>query len=234
MKYLKLFNNEIDYDTWLKSDDFITPYVSKNKDNNYINYQKRLPLPYDKKIEYLESTGYQHIITELYGNENIGFEVKFNFSSTSSPEDSNSTTIFGARHSPSSNGLQVSAFHGGTVQYAGSLISGLAFNEINIDYIVKLLDNGIYVNDSYRTTLNNNEFITPNYITLFALNQNGTIIEHLSGKIYYVKFFNKLTLETLGDFIPVRKNGIGYMYDKISNKLFSNQGTGEFILGPDK
>jgi hypothetical protein len=27
---------------------------------------------------------------------------------------------------------------------------------------------------------------------------------------------------------------MGYMYDKISGKLFENKGTGNFILGPDK
>lgn len=32
------------------------------------------------------------------------------------------------------------------------------------------------------------------------------------------------------DLIPVRKNGKGYMYDRISGELF---GTGDFIVGPD-
>jgi len=35
------------------------------------------------------------------------------------------------------------------------------------------------------------------------------------------------------DLIPVRVGQVGYMYDKISNKLFGNSGTGSFILGPD-
>ena len=35
------------------------------------------------------------------------------------------------------------------------------------------------------------------------------------------------------DFIPVRKNGVGYMYDSISGELFGNAGTGDFILGND-
>jgi len=36
------------------------------------------------------------------------------------------------------------------------------------------------------------------------------------------------------DFIPVRKEGVGYMYDKVSRQLFGNSGTGNFILGNDK
>ena len=35
--------------------------------------------------------------------------------------------------------------------------------------------------------------------------------------------------------IPVRKDGVGYMYDKISGQLFGNAaGTGAFVIGPDK
>ena len=36
------------------------------------------------------------------------------------------------------------------------------------------------------------------------------------------------------DMIPVRVGNVGYMYDKVSRKLFGNAGTGYFILGPDK
>jgi hypothetical protein len=36
------------------------------------------------------------------------------------------------------------------------------------------------------------------------------------------------------DLVPVRIGNVGYMYDKVSGKLFGNAGTGNFILGPDK
>jgi hypothetical protein len=35
------------------------------------------------------------------------------------------------------------------------------------------------------------------------------------------------------DFIPVRKGTVGYLYDRVSGKLFGNAGTGDFVLGPD-
>lgn len=35
------------------------------------------------------------------------------------------------------------------------------------------------------------------------------------------------------DLIPVRVGDVGYMYDKVSGKLFGNAGTGAFVLGPD-
>lgn len=35
------------------------------------------------------------------------------------------------------------------------------------------------------------------------------------------------------DLIPVRKDGLGFMYDRVSGQLFGNEGTGAFVLGPD-
>lgn len=32
--------------------------------------------------------------------------------------------------------------------------------------------------------------------------------------------------------VPVKVNGVGYMYDKVSKQLFGNSGTGTFIMGP--
>lgn len=36
------------------------------------------------------------------------------------------------------------------------------------------------------------------------------------------------------DLIPVRKGSTGYLYDRVSGRLYGNAGTGSFILGPDK
>ena len=36
------------------------------------------------------------------------------------------------------------------------------------------------------------------------------------------------------DFIPVRKGTVGYLYDRVSGKLFGNAGSGDFVLGQDK
>ena len=51
-------------------------------------------------------------------------------------------------------------------------------------------------------------------------------------RLYSSKIYENGVL--IQDLIPVRKDGKGYMYDRVSKKLFSNGGTGEFIIGPDK
>ncbi len=33
--------------------------------------------------------------------------------------------------------------------------------------------------------------------------------------------------------VPVRKNGVGYLFDRVSGQLFGNAGTGDFVLCPD-
>ena len=35
------------------------------------------------------------------------------------------------------------------------------------------------------------------------------------------------------DFHPVRRNGVGYLYDRVSGALFGNAGTGAFEYGSD-
>jgi hypothetical protein len=71
-------------------------------------------------------------------------------------------------------------------------------------------------------------------IALFGTIHDGVFVtnEPFVGRIYYCQISQGVNL--VRDFIPVRVGNVGYMYDKISGKLFENQGTGNFILGPDK
>lgn len=54
----------------------------------------------------------------------------------------------------------------------------------------------------------------------------------LYGRFYAFKWYkaDKLVL----DIIPVRKGDTGYLYDKVSGKMYENTGEGRFALGPDK
>ena len=51
------------------------------------------------------------------------------------------------------------------------------------------------------------------------------------GKVYefWIYYGDELKLH----FIPVRKNGVGYMYDTVSGELFGNSGSGTFTYGND-
>jgi hypothetical protein len=110
---------------------------------------------------------------------------------------------------------------------------------------------GFYDNERHIIELNNNGGNNPSYAkiddntyelqivtsveggnSIFLFAQNATTIRPSKYKIYSSKIYEGDVL--VQDLIPVKKDGKGYMYDKVSKKLFSNGGTGEFIIGADK
>ena len=83
----------------------------------------------------------------------------------------------------------------------------------------------------HTNTATNNTFSSSCNLFLFGTNYNGTPGPTGGLRIYMFKFTNNSTL--VRDMIPVRIGNVGYMYDRISCKLFDNAGNGQFILGPD-
>lgn len=191
--------------------------------------------PYDAEIEYLESTGYTYI--------NLGISAKnttkFDFSVMAT--DSQTGFLFGSRVAASNKTFDIFC------KYQ----SGATDNGIRWDYNtasirnanVLPLNNKIRFNNlsspnilkysSYSLSATNVTFSNGVPMHLMGLNLNNT--GHSNGpngcRYYYFKLYDNSTL--LLDLIPVRKGGIGYMYDKISGQLFGNAGSGEFILGKD-
>jgi len=83
---------------------------------------------------------------------------------------------------------------------------------------------------SYTVAISNNNIILSNSnIYLFSDGPRGRM--KFNGKIKYAKIYINNTL--VRDFIPVRIGTTGYMFDKVTGKMFGNSGTGNFVLGPD-
>ena len=70
-------------------------------------------------------------------------------------------------------------------------------------------------------------------ILLFTANRGGKPNLRETSTIRIIDMVILRSGAELMHLIPVRKGDVGYMYDKVSGKLFSNAGTGAFILGPD-
>jgi len=234
MKHIKLFETTSAYNNWLNSDNYITPYIVKDKEQDKVFYQKKILLPYDSEIEYLEATGTQHINTNLICSGEYRFKIKFMCNSLRSPEDGNSASIFGSRTSATIKDYQLSTFKNGCFGYYG-LHTNLGINSLNTEYIVEFIEDKLFINNDKRLNNLNTSFTTSSPLFLFALYQssNNNICEHFIGRIYYFKIYDENNNIIL-DMIPVRKNGIGYMFDKVTNQLFENSGTSNFILGLDK
>lgn len=191
-------------------------------------------LPYDAQIEYLESDGNAYIDTGLFGNQNTDYEVKTMFTkNTSYPY------VFGAQQADKQRRFSLMEGSYNTFYYVANddtlernlSLSSAEQTGINV---VKKVGREIYVNNTLKVTLNNTNYTTPVTITLYAGNQTGGVRSgnrFTNGKIYYIKFYESNVL--VRDFIPVRVGTTGYMYDKVSGKLFGNDGSGQFILGED-
>lgn len=116
----------------------------------------------------------------------------------------------------------------GTEDHDNDTISGI---EMNTKYNIVLKDNQITINDKvYPLKFNHLQYpFTTNQIRIF--NRPDNPIRQIIGRLYY--FSIKSEGNKVFDLIPVRIGDEGYMYDKVSGKLFGNSGTGKFILGPD-
>ena len=184
---------------------------------------------YDAKVEYLESDGTAYIDTGIKANQDTIIELEYKC------VDASAARIFGARGAD----YKTNAFMASFVS-ASDLRTSFNYDNIsNVNYLIfsvsvddgnwhtiKSNGNGHRQIDNITKTGNHSNFTTPYNVILFGYNNNGTIA---TGKI----MIRKCKLNSL-DLIPVRKNGVGYLYDKASGALFGNAAeSGAFSYGED-
>ena len=202
------------------------------------------PLPYDAEVEYLEGTGTQYIDTGFYPrttNVNIKVENKFNKSTLAG-----NNCILGARtNTQGDNGFKLPNFYSHTIECQGLVGVGSQSHQgdligefdIDTDYTfycdIKKDSQNFYINGvlNKALTASISSCDSGGTLYMFAMHQNGTRWQ-FKGKIYYCKIWQDDVL--VRDYIPVRVGTTGYMYDRCTNTLFGNDGTGSFVLGPDK
>lgn len=184
-------------------------------------------LPYDAEVEYLQSTGTQYINTGIVPTNDTGALIKVVCS------DNSDVYFIGMRQNTGNTrwgiGHSANGFYWCYNSYQTSNRLTGTTGQLWLNYINSKKFNGLYNRTTKEQALSTLSF-TPTYpIWLFGFSgQNST---KWKGKIYYcvITEGNNIVM----DLIPVRKNGVGYMYDKISKTLYGNAGTGSFTLGPD-
>ena len=196
-------------------------------------------LPYDAEIEYLESTGTQYIDT-LYTYP-FGVDITFKYTQLT-----NNTVLCGMRNKGDcdSGGFILVNYSN---KFLFSVGAGWVLNRefANADLDIHRLQynkyNSFAIYDGVSIVLDKYTYKADDLASfcLFAEHgRNGLYGQFIvrlysSSRIYNCKLYdNNNTI--VRDFIPVRKGNVGYMYDKVSGKLFGNAGTGAFILGPDR
>ena len=209
--------------------DFINAHsISTNKGNiikitrnNEILWQR----PYKRQVMYIEATSGQYIDIGLKATGNTDVYLEFN---------GNLVNIFGSRSSWSSNAFSLNAgggkraFNYGNYSQSVNLTSTISQTD-NEWHKVSMVRGGICTIDSWSKTYGKYTFTTPNNLILFGCLTNGVMnSDSGSAKLSYFKMYEDGIL--VRDMIPVLDHyDIPCMYDKVTNQLFYNNGTGEFI-----
>lgn len=187
-------------------------------------------LPYDAEVEYLESTGK----SGFYINTGIGrpsafvsaeIQTKVQFTSTSGRQIAGATDDFYFGVNSNRWECSYNAYHGTADTNVHDFAKSMSIAN-NRNYINVYVDgNSIWSNNlAYKAS----EFGVNIGIFNYSVNSTtGWQARVFSEKIY-------VNSELVFDGIPVRKDGVGYFYDKVSGRLFGNNGTGIFIIGNDK
>lgn len=186
-------------------------------------------LPYDAEIQYLRSTGTQWIDTGIIPKTNTKAQFKFMNSVVTGDCILGYTDINDKKSWRFFNYSSKAYLDLPGANNTRNRISG---GTINAGVIYNLEIGNIYVKNLSTGTNIISGTASPSFVGLNTIRLNNDGNGRTSKNyFYYVKIFEGSSL--VRDMIPVRVGQIGYMYDKVSEQLFGNAGTGNFTLGPD-
>ena len=194
--------------------------------------------PYDAEVEYLEnaSGGGQYIDTGVLLTDDSTFEVVYQ--PLEFPTDSNGAYVVCGSRSDVSNVQRIIALHSA---HDGQNYTCIQKGGFDTNWRV-LYESG-FVTVRIGPTLgaiNLYEFNLPSVQSsntpMYLFGQYADIDPSLFAAKYRLRVSSFKMWQgsnLVRDFIPVRKNGVGCFYDKVSGQLFGNQGTGAFLYGSD-
>lgn len=194
-------------------------------------------LPYDAEVEYLESTGTQYIDTGVKADGSTVVKCALSVVRRLT----NGYVVWGAAKGDGSSGIYDAVALSEKYNNPSTLHLLDTYNNNNMqsisygqDLLVEcvLSDGSITING---TTTSHNYYtirkIADYPIWVFGENLAGKLFRPSHVKLSFLQILQSDIL--VRDFIPVRKGTVGYLYDRVSGKLFGNAGTGDFVLGPD-
>lgn len=188
------------------------------------------PDKYDAEIEYLESSGTQYIQLPLSVSSSSYFEVGGTVL-TLYPNNNN-YSIFGSNpykqmmaefysYYSSTNENMYTSMVGGNSNSGGW--RGKVGEKTDFAISTTFIKSSETIRELIRPLTDN---ITG--FRIFASYKNDNRYP-----VRFCGFYIKVDDANVYDFIPVRVGQTGYLYDKVSGRLFGNAGTGKFILGSD-
>ena len=193
-------------------------------------------LPYDAEVEWIASDGKTVVDTLIYPNQSLGIVMDCIL-----PDNSEENVwLFGARQA---NGVaqygllidptrQQSQYRFGSLGILGPELSGrfqLIKNENSGNLYV--VQDGIV----YTYIAGSQTFTTPYTLWLFGIHLSNppSVYVTINKELKIISCQLRRGGNLIGDYISVRKDGKGYLYDKVTALLLPNVGE-SMLFGPDK
>ena len=177
-------------------------------------------------VNFIQSSGTQYIDTGFVPNQNTRLKAKLVCIVGSS-----TVWAMGARISNTSNMFGFIASSSGYYmsQYGSNRGAIDASYNKKVPFILDKNKNVTMIDDETVITSTVESFSCPSALTLFAMNNNGTINKG-SISLYECKIYDNGTL--VRDFWPCYDpDGVACLYDKVEKKYYYNAGSGEFTAG---
>lgn len=193
--------------------------------------------PYDYEVEYLEMNEDSGLAYLNFGNiinENV-YDVYAKFTLLGYNENVDGSNMwFGIHAGTSAYNISVKRHNLDDNSAWSFIASNTSTNaaifpvEIGSTYEIELHKSGdVVVNGmEYKARIQPDVVTNKNFYVFYRDDKKNFTY----GRVWYIQIFKDD--EILYDFIPVSKDGIGYMYDRVTGQLFGAQGGGTFTVGP--
>lgn len=188
------------------------------------------PRPYDAEVDWIQGDNLSWIDLGISPNDVNSIRIKFE---TANESHTNNPVIFGGSQFAASM-FMLTMQSNGYIRYwgGGSPVAGCANFEV-ADYEFSLTrtnsTTGVAIGykggvETYRNDAERITYAGTGNLFLFS------VAGGLRASAIKLKELN-INGE---QYIPVRVGSVGSLYNKASGQMFSNQGTGAFVVGPDK
>ena len=200
------------------------------------NFRRRLMMSLKNKeyteLEYIESTGEQYIDTGVFGNENLVIQASYKLSDGNrvcylfGACSTYNTNVFAMSYNPLNNKLY-RYFIGTRTEVYGSVNNGAFSNITDVQNSSFSKDKVVINTEEYNVT-SRVPFSTPVTMTIFARKEPNKVTFFSKIKLRSFKMISNEKI--IKDFIPVLdSNNKPALYDKVENKFYYNEGSGEFL-----
>lgn len=193
-------------------------------------------VPYDAEVEYLESWGGVNVDTGVLSAAGTLVDV---VCESFTPPPYPSAILRSFNFTWGGEGfaifLETSNSIGNAIFYIGQGDGNIDSRPKairNIPFRIYQESNGVWYYNGTRYSSTESHYNTYNTNSNLGIGSlNVEIAQSPLWRIYSLKIHRTGVL--VRDFIPVRVGQVGYMYDRVTRRLFGNAGTGAFVLGPD-